>query len=151
MPTAATVATAAVFELGALPDIYSDVIHRYGGVHQPVTGKCRMTPGACHVPHCIAITRLVYYSNHRVTKCELQRNSVFSPFSPSHSIKQKHRDNLHNGHPGGSRSAAACMLALRVRIPLRASMFFSCVSCVLCSALCDGLVTPEESSLLCVI
>jgi hypothetical protein len=50
------------------------------------------------------------------------------------------------------RSAAAWLLGSRVRIPLRALMFVSCVSVLSCVGRghCDGLVTrPEESYRMC--
>ena len=42
------------------------------------------------------------------------------------------------------RSATARLLGLRVRIPLTAWMFVSCVCCTLCSSLCDQLITRSE-------
>jgi hypothetical protein len=48
-------------------------------------------------------------------------------------------------------SAAACLLGLRVRIPVRTWMSVSCECCVLSGrGLCDELITrPEESYRVC--
>jgi hypothetical protein len=61
-------------------------------------------------------------------------SQVPAPLSAIHLVSSRPNDGGNEKWTRGlrRRSAAARLLGLRVRIPLRASMFVSCVCCVLC-------------------